>query len=546
MERDGWPHALASARPRPILLSRLDEKPAEVRDCAVPAPPRPRILILAALSLPVILLATRRAECRPTSWTGYARDAQHSGLGNVRTQPLARIRWQTPVDLAPQYSGEDLFIHYGSPLVTQQNTVVVPVKTSATGGFRVEGHRGRDGLLLWTLASDYALPPHDWTPSFSPALTRTGKLWVPAGGGTVYRRANANRPDAATIRLAFYGIDQYQADPDTYQAQVAINTPITADRQGNVFFGFQVSGATPAGLTSGIARISARGVGSWMSAAQISSDTSITKVAHNSAPGLSSDEKTLYVAVNDGSGFGAAAGYLVALDSATLAPRAKVRLKDPASGLDADLHDDATSSPTIGPDGDVYFGVLESPFLSHHARGWLLHFDAGLVAKASPGAFGWDDTASVVPSTMVASYGGTSTYLLMTKDNNYVEAGGDGVNRIAVLDPNDEMVDPISGTNVMREVLSVAGPTPDEDFLATHPGAVREWCINTAAVDPRTRSILANNEDGKLYRWDMASGALSESITLTAGIGEAYTPTVIGPDGTVYAINNATLFAVGK
>jgi hypothetical protein len=32
---------------------------------------------------------------------------------------------------------------------------------------------------------------------------------------------------------------------------------------------------------------------------------------------------------------------------------------------------------------------------------------------------------------------------------------------------------------------------------------------------------------------------------LTPGIGEAYTPTLVGPDGTVYAINDATLFAVG-
>ena len=45
---------------------------------------------------------------------------------------------------------------------------------------------------------------------------------------------------------------------------------------------------------------------------------------------------------------------------------------------------------------------------------------------------------------------------------------------------------------------------------------------------------------------DLASGALSESVVLTAGIGEAYTPTIIGPDGTVYAINDATLFAVGE
>jgi len=42
------------------------------------------------------------------------------------------------------------------------------------------------------------------------------------------------------------------------------------------------------------------------------------------------------------------------------------------------------------------------------------------------------------------------------------------------------------------------------------------------------------------------ANTLSESVTLTTGIGEAYTPTVIGVDGTAYAINNSTLFAVGN
>ena len=32
------------------------------------------------------------------------------------------IRWSTPVDLAPQYSGGDLFIHYGSPHDHQPET----------------------------------------------------------------------------------------------------------------------------------------------------------------------------------------------------------------------------------------------------------------------------------------------------------------------------------------------------------------------------------------------------------------------------------------
>ena len=58
--------------------------------------------------------------------------------------------------------------------------------------------------------------------------------------------------------------------------------------------------------------------------------------------------------------------------------------------------------------------------------------------------------------------------------------------------------------------------------------------------------MLANSEDGKLYRWNMNTNTLTERFALTAGIGEAYTPTVIGPDGTVYAINNGILFAVGQ
>ena len=133
----------------------------------------------------------------------------------------------------------------------------------------------------------------------------------------------------------------------------------------------------------------------------------------------------------------------------------------------------------------------------------------------------------------------------MTKYNNYAGVGGDGVNKIAILDPNATMDDPVTGASVMQEVLTIAGPTPDPEYDGTYPNAVREWCINSAAVDPATDSILANSEDGNLYRWDLATNTFTQKITLTSGVGEAYTPTLIGPDGTVYSINNATLFAIG-
>src|SRR2546428_6768779 len=70
--------------------------------------------------------------------------------------------------------------------------------------------------------------------------------------------------------------------------------------------------------------------------------------------------------------------------------------------------------------------------------------------------------------------------------------------------------------------------------------------VGNCAVDPATRSLMANREDGKLYRWDLTTNVLSQVVTLSPGIGEAYTPTLIGPDGTVYAINRPVLNAVGQ
>jgi len=135
----------------------------------------------------------------------------------------------------------------------------------------------------------------------------------------------------------------------------------------------------------------------------------------------------------------------------------------------------------------------------------------------------------------------------MTKYNNYAGIGtGDGVNKIAILDPNDTEPDPVlPPTPVMKEILTIKGVTKDPNF-PQFPNAVREWCINMAAIDPVTKTVLANSEDGKLYRWDLTNNTFAQRITLTGGVGEAYTPTVIGTDGTAYAINDAVLFALGK
>jgi hypothetical protein len=46
-----------------------------------------------------------------------------------------------------------------------------------------------------------------------------------------------------------------------------------------------------------------------------------------------------------------------------------------------------------------------------------------------------------------------------------LRGGGDGINKLAVLDPHAPMLDRISGATVMSEVLTVAGPTPDPESL---------------------------------------------------------------------------------
>jgi hypothetical protein len=479
------------------------------------------------------------------AWNEFAKDAQHSAQDTVATQALSRIQWQTPVDLAPQYdSSGELLIHYGSPVATSQNTVLVPVKTTATGVFGVNAVDGATGATIWSASSDYILPVHDWTPSFNLAVTAGNRVYLPGSGGKLLFRDNADSASGTVQSVVFFGSTAYAANSALYDAAVFIDTPVTVDSQGNVFFGFIVTGSNPAGLSSGVARIGADGTGSWVAASAVSGNALYNKVAMNSAPALSPDNSTLYVAVNSGSVFsGQQAGLLLALDSSTLAPKSAIPLLDPTTGTAAMVSDDSTASPTVGPDGDVFFGVLESNFGAHNGRGWLLHFDAGLIHAKTPGSFGWDDTASIVPASAVASYTGTSSYLLATKYNNYGGIGsGDGKNRMAVLDPGQPQADSISGIPVMHEVLTILGPTTDPDYA----GGVTEWCVNTVAVDPLTHSILVNNEDGNLYRWDLSVNQLTQKVKISTGIGEAYTPTAIGPGGSVFAINNAILFSVGQ
>jgi hypothetical protein len=476
-------------------------------------------------------------------WRGYAGDEQHNANAPVAAQSFGSIHWKTQVDLDPQRDpgGEgELLIHYASPMITAANTIIVPQKTHASSGFQLNAYNGATGALIWKEKSKFILAPHDWTPSFPAHLTAQNVVVFAGAGGTVNTRTS---PDSATGSkgvLVFYGARSYKAHKSTYDSNVMIDTPITADNAGDLYFGFVVTGATPTNLSNGFARIDANGNGTWVAAGRIVKNGFVNEVAQNCAPAISIDQSTVYVTVSNGS-----SGFLVGLDSTTLKTKYEAALTDPSSGEAAWVDDDSSAAPTVGPDGDVYYGVLENPFPNHDDRGWLLHFDSTLKTQKTPGSFGWDDTVAVVPTSAVPTYTGSSPYLLMTKYNNYYGTGpyGDGHNKIAIIDPDATQVDPYSNVTVMKDVLTMLGPNqvPGEP-----QGSVYEWCINSAVVVPASQSVIANSEDGHVYRWDLATNTLAEVMTLNAPQPEAYTPTIVGPDGTVYAINDAYLYAIGN
>src|SRR3974390_3315564 len=145
-----------------------------------------RLSLCVATLAPALLVSRAAAQ----TWPGHAHDAQHTAISAVGSQPYTTIHWHIKVDLFT-YTG-DINVHYGSPLITTANTVIVPVKTGANS-FRVEAHSGATGTLIWSRGTNYVAPSTSFLPGMGPVLAGTN-LYIPAAGGGVLRRPN---PDVA-------------------------------------------------------------------------------------------------------------------------------------------------------------------------------------------------------------------------------------------------------------------------------------------------------------------------------------------------------------
>ena len=170
-----------------------------------PRASQPRAHIAGALAVVVFSFAATASGQTP--WTNFAKNAHHTAASTAASQALNGIHWQTPVDLHPPAASRqpadisngvgELLIHYGSPLITAANTVIVPVKTGASGGFRVEAHNAGNGDVVWSMPTDYALPPpHGWTPVFGPALSAgTTELSQPRAAPSFFATAPTRQPE---------------------------------------------------------------------------------------------------------------------------------------------------------------------------------------------------------------------------------------------------------------------------------------------------------------------------------------------------------------
>src|SRR5215218_7004606 len=103
-----------------------------------------------------LTLAFAVANDRGTSGTvpaasvpSFAGNPQHTALYSPTVPSLNRIRWSTTIDTAP---GD--YAHYGEPLVTAANTVLVPVKLTGDA-FRIDAFDGASGAAKYSLATDY-------------------------------------------------------------------------------------------------------------------------------------------------------------------------------------------------------------------------------------------------------------------------------------------------------------------------------------------------------------------------------------------------------
>jgi hypothetical protein len=203
---------------------------------------------------------------------------------------------------------------------------------------------------------------------------------------------------------------------------------------------------------------------------------------------------------------------------------------DPTTNLpgSGQVFDQASSTPTVLPDGSILFGALDN---YNYSRGHLFKFDSSGVFQNAY-TFGWDSTPAVY------SHGGT--YSIVIKDNNYPSGAYCGQQGNPVCTPTP------AGPYYITQLdanLNVEWHFQSTTIDNNHPNGY-EWCVNAPVIDSNN-VVYVNSEDGNVYSLAQG-GTLLQKMFLKEAIGAAYTPLSVGPDGKLYVQNDGHLFIVGN
>src|SRR5271169_7043273 len=146
-----------------------------------------------------VLFGAANAAAQTGAWLSHSHDEQHTALSTVSSQPLTSIHWHAPVDLFPPQG--EIFIHYGSPLVTAANTVIFPVKTG-NNSFRVQAMNGATGKKIWQLNTGWQAPGASFTPGLGATISGS-TLYIPDIAGRVIARPNPDEKKQQMRKLYF-------------------------------------------------------------------------------------------------------------------------------------------------------------------------------------------------------------------------------------------------------------------------------------------------------------------------------------------------------
>src|SRR5664279_4328039 len=105
-------------------------------------------IFLLIISARAMSSGAAKSPDQSSSVPSFAGNAQHTAIYQPAAQNLNTIHWSTTIDL----NNSGAFAHYGSPLITSANTVLVPVKT-ASNGFQVNAFDGSSGAAKYTLTT---------------------------------------------------------------------------------------------------------------------------------------------------------------------------------------------------------------------------------------------------------------------------------------------------------------------------------------------------------------------------------------------------------